>query len=394
MEIVMDIILALIMLLGGSAGGYVMGRKTMRAAPQPENESDNPSHERVLAYSERFRLCNQWQSVLESFQRELLHVTALDDVINAYALAIRREFADMQLVFAVGPLKDILLLHTMASANRSHVNLGTSSCFVSMPPMEQTLQEELVSDLYHELKQHGTEKRWHLLRELQPTLQNRLSERYRLNGQSIVIPLLSGTVLCGVLLLAEPNLTKHADMLSDYGRFASMGADIIATWIRCMAPQLLAGTASDPIGALPIHALASLSVLEQSAAMLQESAEAQEQVAELANYARVINEQDAEISLLASQTCQTVRRICQADFTLFLCPASPEADADFAVYAVDAGSWSWSSYQGYSGVETHPKLDEALVKHWPDRFVAQTRASTQVLQARSRSEALLLARNI
>lgn len=38
--------------------------------------------------------------------------------------------------------------------------------------------------------------------------------------------------------------------------------------------------------------------------MLQESAELQEQVAELANCARTINEQDAEISLLATQTCQ------------------------------------------------------------------------------------------
>jgi HD-GYP domain-containing protein (c-di-GMP phosphodiesterase class II) len=389
----MEVILALVMLVGGLAGGYFIGRKAVKTlAPVKASESSN---ERTLAYGERFLLCNQWQTILETFQRELPHTTSVAEVVGAFAQAVRRDFTDMQLVFAVGPLKEIVLLHTMASTNQSHVNLSTGSCFVSMPHMDQALLEELTSELYHVLKQQQhASTRWFLLREFQPTLQTRLSERYGLDGQGIIIPLRSGTVLCGVLLLMSPNLAKNADTLSDHGRFAGMGVDVIATWIRCMAPQLLAGTATDPIGDLPIHALASLSILEQSAAMLQENAESQEQVAELASYARAINEQEAEISLLAAQTCQAIRRICQADFTLFLCPASPEPGADFALYAVEAGSWSWSSYQGYAGVETHPQLDEALVKHWPDRFIAQMRTTSEVIHARSRGEALLLAKNV
>jgi HD-GYP domain-containing protein (c-di-GMP phosphodiesterase class II) len=388
-----DLIFAIVLLIGGLGGGYVMGRKT--APSLPATHATTGTSDRALAYSERFQICNQWQTALAAFQQKLLHATTVDEAATCFLQAVRHEFADVQLLLAIGPTKDFLLLQTLASANRSHVGLTVGACFVSDPTLEPSLHQELANDIYELLKkEHATDTPWFLLRELQPPLQQRLSERYALQGQCMIVPLLSGSILCGILLLVGPTLAKNADTQQDHGRFASMGANIITTWLRCMAPQLLADTAKDPIDALPIHALASLSVLEQSASMLQENAESQEQVAELANYARAINEQDAEISLLATQTCQAIRRICQADFTLFLCPLSPEAAADFALYAVDAGSWSWSSFQGYAGIETHPQLDESVVKHWPDRFIAQMREQHNVIQTATRKESLLLAKTI
>jgi HD-GYP domain-containing protein (c-di-GMP phosphodiesterase class II) len=388
------ILLALIMLAGGVAGGYAFGRKAVSAAPSSkENEGVS---ERTLAYSERFRLSNQWQTVLASFQSDLPRASALKDMATSFTRAVHQQFEDVQIVFAIGPLKDILLLHTLASAHHQFVELNSGSCFFAEPAIETALLQELTTEMYDAVKKrHATDTHWFLLRDLQPALQRRLADRYGLQGQGLMVPLMSGTILCGVVLLTGPHLAKNADILQDNGQFAALGADIITTWIRCMAPQLLAGTADDPVGSLPIQALTSLAVLEHSVTMLQESAEAQDQVAELAHYARAINDQEAEISLLASQTCQTIRHICQADFALFLCPPAAEPTADIALYAVDAGSWTWSSYQGYQGISGHPTFGESAIKRWPDRFVAQVRTKAgEVVQARTRTEALLLAKDI
>ncbi len=383
-----DLVIAFVMLAGGIAGGFAFARR-QRSAPPATTEVDETGIERAHLYGERFQLLNQWQNALSTFQDHLAKAYSVEEMATMLATAIQREFIDANILIAIGPVKDILLIQSMASLDAHAVDLDSSSCIISHPEIEEGLRRELALALYEGAKKYGvSHKRWHLLRDVQPDLQNQLGHRFHFEGQGIVSPLTSGNVLCGVMLITSAQFGKSKETSMDHGRFAALASELMATWVRCMAPQLLAGTAANPIDVLPIHTLASLTLLEHTATMVQENAESHEILDALVDYAHSINSQAAEISLLASQTCLAIRKICNADFAAFFTPVSPETSTAFALEALEAGSWTWSRYLGFRGSGGHPEWDAPYLTRWPDRFISTVSAQGVITQYSKTDEIL------
>jgi hypothetical protein len=105
----------------------------------------------------------------------------------------------------------------------------------------------------------------------------------------------------------------------------------------------------------------------------------------LADYSHFSMERIAERSLLATQTCSSLRRICQADFAMLLLP---EDKGNFAVEAIEFEAWSWSHYAALQGQTTaHPLIrDERVLKSWPDAFAKQSYDTGQVVHAVKQGE--------
>lgn len=387
------ILIAVLMLAIGGAGGYVLARQQRSPTLATERELPEGSGERTQLLTERIGSLSRWQRVLAQFYAQLPHAFNVEEMATMMTSAIQQEMTDASMLIALGPVKDFMLLQSLETMHTQHLTLDGTSCIVAQPTLDAGVMRELANDLYDVVKKHrASNKRWFLLREVHPQLQTRLSQRFHINGSGIIAPILCSDVLCGVMFLAGSFIGKVSDITTDHGRFLALACDGIATWVRCMAPQILAGTAADPIAALPTQAIASLSVLEQSAEMVQESAESQEILSELVSYAAALNMQAAEIAMLARQTCHSLRQICNADVAMFLRPGSPDGPHEFAVEALDMGVWSWTSYQGYQGNDDHQMLDVASLRHWPDRFVEEVSTHGQLIHVRKSEDVMLQAK--
>ena len=387
----LDILVLIVGLSAGLGCGWYFA--SQRATKSPANApSTEISPERSQLYAERYRLFSRWQEAFAYFHARLMQVYSVEEMSITMATAIQNEFEDAGILIAIGPVKDIMVLQSLNAFTTNAIDLNDMSSISTRPELDAGLARELATELYELAKKHrSSTKRWLLLREINPGLQSRLSQRFHLAGQGMLAPLLCGDVLCGVMLLTGANLGKSVESTLDHGRFAAMACDVMTTWVRCTAPQLLAGTAADPVGVIPIHSIVSLAVLEQSAGTLQERAGSREILGELAEYSRSINAFSPEIALLADQTCTSLRRVCDADVTMFLRPATMEPNAPYVVEAIDAGMWKWSSYQGLQGTEEQLPFEEKLLKAWPDRFVLEAGKHQRLVHAHNAEEVRITA---
>lgn len=385
-------IAGLLVALAAGYGGYVAGQR--RPPPAPTTSSPEPaapvSERRATAFNDRLQTLVRWHEALTAFHQRVLAAGTVAEMAQTMADAIAQTFAEAAVVIGIGPTKDILLLDTLAALRAENQHLDDSSCAVANPAIDASLLRELVNDLSDLARRQPASERWLVVREVEPELHARLGQRFHILSRSIVVPLQLRATVIGVLLLSAPDLDHGVDALVDYGRFAAIACDVMTTWLRCMAPQLLAGTARDPVQLAPMPAIASLSVLEQSVGQAHESEESREILGELATYSRIVESYGAEIALLANQTCASLRRICNADLTMFLRLMPEEDPPTFAVEAIEAGEWSWTSYQGYRG-EAHPVLGDRVLRAWPDAFARQTASQPAPIHARTDDEVRQLA---
>lgn len=366
---------------GVAGAAYWFGRKQVATAPASAAHEE-ASSDRTQAYAERFGLVKQWQEVLGTFHAQLVKLYSVEEMVTTLISALQHEFTNLHVLIALGPIRDILL-QSLTPNDTKFVELNSDSCILAQPYLEGDLTTELAQELYSIAKKHrSASKRWMMVRDVQPALQSRLASRYHLAGPAMLIPITCGDLLCGIVLLSGPQLAKAMDLLQDNARFAVMASDSMASWVRSMAPQLLAGTAADPIATTPIMAMASLNLLEKSAMLVQTREEDREILSELASYSRSILTPSAEISLLAMQTCCSLRKICQADFAMFLRPASDEPASGYAAEAIEMNGWSWSRYQGYKGENDHCPVEDKDLNRWPDAFVARVIHEGQMVESR------------
>jgi hypothetical protein len=386
-----DIVIALIALALGFGGGFfVQSRQRPAAAPQPAQEPElAPEH--IQMNGERIHRFARWLECLSHFYRHLNTTASPDQMAGTMATGICEAFPDLSVLVTIGSIKDVMMVQAMPHVGTQAVDLSVFSCLIARPDLERDLARELATSLYEAVKRsHLPAKHWMPLHEINPSLQASLSQRFHIHGQGLVVPLLVDDTICGILLLAGSSVGASAGAMNDHGQFAVICAEAMATWLRCMAPQLMAGTANDPIS-LPMQTLASLSILEHSAKAAQESAEAREVLEELAQYSRKIDAEAAETSLLASQTCGTLRRICNADFAMFLKPASEDFRDGFVVEAMETSKWLYTRFLGMQGGEHAPALDEAVLAAWPDRFVDEVLKSGEVALTKRSDEAYRIA---
>ncbi len=389
----MDILFVMIAVCGvagGIGGGFAIAR---RQPARPETRAAGETRSEIAGgYGERFRMVRQWQDALAHFHAQLTKVLSVEEMVKACTSAVQNEFADVSIVVAIGPIKDIMLLQTLASVDVTHVELNGMSCVHSSPEIEASLANELMQEIYQVVKRLRTaNKGWWMLKDASPMLQSRLQSRFHLAGNGVILPLFCGDILCGAMLIASNHLTKNLDAVQDTTSFAVMAAEVMTTWVRCMAPQILAGTAADPIAVTPLHSIASLSVLEQAASTFQVRDDADEILSELMQYSQSIMTPAAEISLLASQTCSSLRRICQGSFAMFLRSAGPDTAGKFVVEAIETDNWSWSRYQGMQGEGAMP-YEDSVLDNWPDRFVRDSCDQGRVI-ALQRPEDIAIAAN-
>jgi HD-GYP domain-containing protein (c-di-GMP phosphodiesterase class II) len=379
------VLIALLMLGCGIIGGYYIARNQQQHAPTTAEAERETSSGWAEAATERMRQVNRWQDILLTFHDEEANAGTVAEMTSLMANAIHTEFVDAEVLIAVGPINDILLIQTMATLNQQPIELSGNASIAVMPAHDRDSMHEMALEVHELLKKTRTTKRWILLRDLGPQLQTRLGRHYQFPGQAMVCPLFFRDTLCGFLLISRGEMGKNTAVTQDFGRFAALAGDIIINWVRSMAPQVLAGT-TDPIDALPMQTMASLSLLERTAEVVQESAAAREMLDELAEYARTINTEAAEIALLAKQTCQSLRQICNADFALFFRADNPAEPNTFAVEAMETSTWSWTAFQGYLGSDEHPTWDEKTLARWPDRFIQEVTKQKRPVAASSAEE--------
>ncbi len=391
----LTLIVGIIALATGGGVGFLTARQRSAPAASIENELIGNSEARTHLYLDRFKTTSRWQEVFTVFLSSFMHAFSVDEIAALMTSSLRHEYTDMSILIALGSVRDIMLLQTLASVRTTSLELDGVSCTLVDPPIEKQVAHALALELYELVKKHQhTDKKWFLVRDAQPQLQAHMHQRIHNSGQSMIVPLYFGKVLCGVMLFVDTSIGASHDATADFGRFAVMLGEVLVMWVRCMAPQLMAGTAADPVATLPAHAISTLSVLEQSANAIQGSHESEVYLGELMHYAQTINTYHAETAMLASQTCASLLRLCQADVALFFLPGETTITPSFSLEAMRTQDWSWSHFQGFQGSENHPKFSSEETVHWTDRFVELANQQHTIIQASTMKDIQPLAKTL
>jgi hypothetical protein len=356
-----------------------------RASLAPDASMQVDPDERVLRAQQQLRLKSRWQTVLASFQTAMVTATTTGHVTDAFTRAIQHEFDDAHVLIGIGPILEIILQHAKAHGT-STVALDGDTQISAFPAIAAEQARDLVQALYRVIASPKcAQKKHELLYEVAPTLSQRMAQRLHFDGKSLLLPLRYAGVTYGVVLLSGEELLQR-DATPDTGDFLELLGQMVTTWVRCMTPQVLTGGSQLP-PVLSVGVLNSLQTLEHPLSLESQMA-SHDMLQELAGYARFSAERVAELSLLARQSCLSLRRICQADLALILLPASAGEGGSFAVEAIEMGDWSWSRFQAQQQPSfAHPLLkSERELASWPDGFV-QVARDGQVIHAATSAQA-------
>ncbi len=346
---------------------------------------DVPVEDEVIAaYQTRLQSIPIWNVIFSELQAQLAQSNSLPEMAQGFKHVFSQENVQSSILLAIGPIRDFALLDSLGK-NTPFLELNAKSFIISFPEMETDLCNTLAQELYTVLQQADPSRRWWLLRELAPALQSNLSKQYHMPGQGLITPLRYKGTLYGFCLVAGQLFNGGGDLVRDTGERIALTGDMLSTWLRCMAPQLLAGRPEPaPLG-LGLDVLATLDNLEQTITSLQEQTESQTLLNALADYSHFSMLRLAETSLLASQTCNSLVRICHADFAMVLIPTEK---GKFAVEAIEMDGWSWSRYAAQQGQTTPHRLtrDEHILNAWPDAFAREKYDAGEDCHAVKKSE--------
>ncbi len=358
-----------------------------------ENEPESKPAERdsiVEGYQARLQAISVWNDIFSQLHAHLAQSHTLPEMAQGFKHVFTQENGQSTVILAIGSIRDFALLDTLGK-NTPFIDLNSNAFITSFPSLEDAECQALAQEIYKALQQQTDQtRRWCLLRDLSPSLQDNLTKQYHIHGQALVAPLRYKGTLYGFNFVAGPIVNGNSDMVRDSGERVALIGDILSTWLRCIVPQMLANRVEPTQTALSLDVLASFDNLEQTIATLQEQAESQALLDELADYSHFSTLRLAETSLVATQTCNSLTRICQADFTMVLLPTD---GGKYAVEAIETEGWSWSRYTAMQG-QTRPHMltrDENILKAWPDDFTRKTHDAGQEYQAIKKSEVFVQA---
>ncbi len=365
---------------------------TRRSQPDAvESSAPDESRERLEIYQSRLNTYTQWLKGLSSYHQMLAQTTTLDEMAQGLKQIVTQSDVKKGVLLAINPPQDVAPLDVAGRGARPQNELAADAFIVSYPDIEGDLLWSLAGEIFTALRRNSSaQHRWWLLRDLAPDLQDHLLKRFHLAGQGIVIPLRYQGTLHGLSLITGVEMEGGAEAIRESGERLAVMGDMLAAWLHSRAVQLSADAPRQATPELALDALTSLDNLENAIAALQEEAESQEMLGALADYSHFSMERIAERSLLATQTCSSLRRICQADFAMLLLP---EGKGNFAVEAIEFEDWSWSHFAALQGRTTQHALirDERVLKSWPDAFARQSYDTGQIVHAVKQGEVFTVA---
>lgn len=374
-----------------SAAGYWFGKNEASGskAKTPKTEKD---WDISNAYSERFQNIRLWQEILKQFHKQLFNLYTVTDMSNALIQCIKEVYPAMSVVGGIGSLQDFIMLDTFKMMNIAHLEMGSKAFTLSLPTLDEGVRRELINELYKVVIERGNaHKTCFLLKDVNPQLQLKLERNHHFSKQSIVAPIYCGDILCGIFLYSSNEIHNNPDLLHDIYNFMLLINETIATWLKAMAPHILSGNAAHPTSAAPIQAISTLNILEQTLTSVQQDGEQQQLLDKLADYSQAIVTPSPELSLLATQTCSTLRNICQEDFTMFLLPIDDDHPNSFRAEAFETVQWVWSRNMGYMKEESPPLLSQYTLDNVSDPFVDKIIRNGQLIEMKFAKDVQTLA---
>jgi HD-GYP domain-containing protein (c-di-GMP phosphodiesterase class II) len=366
-------VLALVVFIIGTAIGVGIGLGTGRlakAAPENEDNDEFNKPKQWSGYYTRLELISRWQDCLARFQNKLQECKQIEDMAQLFAKEVKAEFDGLSIMLAIGPIRDIILLHTMIHKPQV-IRLEQGSFFVheshlqESSTMEDALTTELLRSSYDAMSEkQSSSHRWWTLRDVSQNLQANLFRIYHIKNTCLLVPMHYLGVMMGIIVVVGDDIGSNRDFLHDYGEHIAQAADIMTIWLRAMAPQIYANTAERPSPSIPFEALAAMKQLDNPISQIRSAPDGQAYMSELAKFSEKALQEKSEFTLLAIETCHTLQRATNASLVMFL---KPEAKDSFSIEGILCGKLSWTPSQAF---DADPIFEPFLQMHnkWPATF--------------------------
>ncbi len=381
----MEWLLAIIALLVGLGGGYYVSGLT-KSNKQSESGSKETNIDASLQYGKRFQYLQLWKQALSDFHTQLVTAHSVEELLDAFIGVISDSISGVNLVIAVGPIRDIVLLQYAHDIKQEISNIANIH---TKPELPKDQSIELVSAIYEQLKHtEHSHKKWWFLKDLNASLQSNLYSRYKLMGNAIVIPINCNNTVCGIILISDKSFVNVYDNTADAAQFCVMFSEVITTWLYTMAPQVLASSTKSPASILPVQAMATINSFENTITQLQMKGTSKEILKELNDFSRSIDEPNPELSLLAIESASSLSRICQADFILFLNVLKDTATKQytFQAEAIWTSDWTWSRANGMSNDQVNMPFKKSDLENFQEDFLVESATNLQVIEAKTSGE--------
>ncbi len=381
----MEWLLTIIALFIGIGGGYVASTIT-KSKKTVESTTNGAEIDVSSQFGKRFQNIQLWRQVVSDFHSHMNSIHSVDELLAAFTNVISESITGVNLVIAIGPVRDIVLLQYAHDLKQEISNINNIH---TKPELPKDNMLELISAIYQHLKHfEHSHKKWWFLKDLNPSLQTNLYSRYKIMGNAIIVPITCNSTLCGIILISDKSFVNAFDNTADAAQFSVMLSEVITTWMYTMAPQTLAGSAKSPANILPVQTMATLNSFENTVTQLQMKGTSREILKEINDFSRSIDEPNPQLSLLATESAGSLSRICQADFILFLNvfkdPTSKQYT--FQAEALWTSDWTWSRANGLSNDQVNMPFKKSELENFQEDFLVESAANLRIIEAKTSSE--------
>jgi HD-GYP domain-containing protein (c-di-GMP phosphodiesterase class II) len=355
---------------------YVIAISTHKSASQTQLSTS--SSDRSSTYSAHYQISQQWKRFLAHLLDHQQLIFSSEELLKNVLFSFTEAFPEEGCVIGIGSEQDLVVLENAAGLLQDIPHLCH---LIAHPSLPNDYLAECSNELFAFLgERRGTRQQWWTSRDFDASLQSRLTQRYQLPTGGLLLPIRYQDVLYGLFYFTGPTFAKSPDIMKEHAQHALLIAEFLTTWLRWMAPQVLAGVTSAPATTLPIHTIATLHQIEAATETIPTSLHAHELVDELAQFSHQLNQTTPELSLLAETCCATLRRVCHADIALFLHADPPERPTSFRAEAISTNEWLWTRHKGILPASIALPLEKARLENWPDPIIAEVLAMPHAVQ--------------